>query len=229
MKTIENFFVHWKTSLFGILAAAANAAANGTSPKQILVSVTLALIGLFASDAQVTPITSVATKTPMALLALLLIPAMILGQSGCWLSSGNNFEALTAIVQSGANYVATVSGHPDAESEISEAVSVVNSSYVTYENNPNPSTLSELQAEGQNFAAQLNSIFQSFGVTDPNTQALIQLTAGEINAVLNLIPASAPNAGVQAKAKGQTKPAGKVLSTAQYKKTFNAIAGKKAI
>lgn len=50
--TFELFFVHYKTSLAGIAAAALNSYANGTSPKQIAVSAALALIGLFASDAK---------------------------------------------------------------------------------------------------------------------------------------------------------------------------------
>ena len=50
MKTIEQFFIHWKTSLAGILAAAANSYANGVSGKQVAISLGIAFLGLFSSD-----------------------------------------------------------------------------------------------------------------------------------------------------------------------------------
>lgn len=45
---------NWKTTLFGIGAAALNMFANGVNWKQILVSVGLAGLGLFAKDKDVT-------------------------------------------------------------------------------------------------------------------------------------------------------------------------------
>lgn len=72
MNTLKSFLVHWKTSLFGIIAAAASAAANGTSWKQIAVSAALALIGLFASDAPVEKIVGNAQAQKAILLALVL-------------------------------------------------------------------------------------------------------------------------------------------------------------
>jgi hypothetical protein len=51
MKTIENWFVHWKTSLAGIIAAAANMYAGGHSIGSVAVSAGIAFLGLFASDA----------------------------------------------------------------------------------------------------------------------------------------------------------------------------------
>lgn len=51
MNTVVGFITHWKTSLLGILAAAANTYAGGTSLKNVLLSAAIALLGLFTSDA----------------------------------------------------------------------------------------------------------------------------------------------------------------------------------
>lgn len=54
MNLIESFFVHWKTSLFGIAAAGFNQLQNGTNWKTVLVSAAIALLGLFSSDGNIT-------------------------------------------------------------------------------------------------------------------------------------------------------------------------------
>lgn len=56
MRTIESFFIHWKTSLFGIAAGAFNSLAHGTAPKQVALSVALALLGLFSHDGTNVPV-----------------------------------------------------------------------------------------------------------------------------------------------------------------------------
>lgn len=47
-------FTNWKTTVFGLVAGSFNMLANGTNWKQVLVSVGLATLGLFAKDHDVT-------------------------------------------------------------------------------------------------------------------------------------------------------------------------------
>jgi len=44
------FLSHYKTTLFGLAASALNLLANGTSWKQVAMSVALGLLGIFAKD-----------------------------------------------------------------------------------------------------------------------------------------------------------------------------------
>ena len=54
MNTLKSFFVHYKTSLAGIVASAANLYANGHSLQSVLVSIGIALLGLFSADSSQT-------------------------------------------------------------------------------------------------------------------------------------------------------------------------------
>ena len=54
MNSLKSFFVHYKTSLAGILSSAANLYANGHSLQNVLVSAGIALLGLFAADSSQT-------------------------------------------------------------------------------------------------------------------------------------------------------------------------------
>lgn len=54
MTTITNWFIHWKTSLAGIVAASANLYAGGHSITSVIVSAGIAVLGLFAQDAGTT-------------------------------------------------------------------------------------------------------------------------------------------------------------------------------
>lgn len=55
MNTIKAWFVHWKTSLAGIVAAGATLYSQGHSIGSVAVSVGIAVLGLFSTDAPVTP------------------------------------------------------------------------------------------------------------------------------------------------------------------------------
>lgn len=48
---MANFFKNWKTTIFGIAGGSLNMLANGTGWKQVLFSVALAVLGIFAKDA----------------------------------------------------------------------------------------------------------------------------------------------------------------------------------
>jgi hypothetical protein len=51
MNTVKSWFIHWKTSLAGIVAASANLYAQGHSISNVLISAGLAVLGLMSSDA----------------------------------------------------------------------------------------------------------------------------------------------------------------------------------
>jgi len=50
MNIFQSFIVHWKTSLFGIAAAAFTQLSQGTNWKTVAMSASLALLGLLAKD-----------------------------------------------------------------------------------------------------------------------------------------------------------------------------------
>jgi hypothetical protein len=50
MTWIEDFFIHWKTTLFGLAAAALIQLQQGTSYKTVALSFAIALLGAFAKD-----------------------------------------------------------------------------------------------------------------------------------------------------------------------------------
>ena len=52
---MKSFWQSWKTTLLGLGAGALNSAANGTSWKNIGLSVALAFLGAFAQDHGVKP------------------------------------------------------------------------------------------------------------------------------------------------------------------------------
>lgn len=126
-------------------------------------------------------------------LAALAICGVIALGTGCPASSSSQTQstvnALIAMIQSAADYIATVSNHSSAISEINESCSLAGTAFNTWIANPSASNLTNLQSEIATFQTKLPSIFQSFGITDTHTQALVTLTIGEISALVQLVPA----------------------------------------
>lgn len=55
MNVVRHFFTHWRTSLGGLILAAGNIQANGTTLKAFLISAAIAALGAIAADPKIAP------------------------------------------------------------------------------------------------------------------------------------------------------------------------------
>jgi hypothetical protein len=142
--------------------------------------------------------------------------------------TASTVNAILAMVESGADYVAAVSNHTASVPQINEACSLVSTGFNNWASNPNATTLANLQSEVTTFQTQLTAIFTSFGITDAHTQALVTLTLGEVAALLQLVPVANAPPSTMMRQWQDSRDAGLLLPS-EFRMTFNALAGTRAI
>jgi hypothetical protein len=141
--------------------------------------------------------------------------------------TSNQFHAILTMVQSGGDYIALVSGHPEAEIAINALVAETGACYDGWVAGTN--TVTKLQGCVTNLSSGLTAIFNGFKISDSKTIGLVQLTIAEVTSLIQLIPLAQtaklhkamkmPNAAQAKAASPQFK------TPAEFKAAFNLAAG----
>jgi hypothetical protein len=148
--------------------------------------------------------------------------------AGC---TSNQFHSILTMVQSGADYIALVSGHPEIEPAINALVTETGACYDGWV--AGTSTATKVQGCITNLGSGLTTIFNGFKITDSKTIGLVQLTIGEVTSLIQLIPLAQPatlHKAMKMPSEAQAKVASPQFRTpSEFKSAFNLIAGVKVI
>jgi hypothetical protein len=145
--------------------------------------------------------------------------------------TSNQFHAILTMVQSGANYIALVSGHPEVEPAIIALGTETGACYDGWV--AGTTTAGKVQGCVTNLGTGLTAIFNGFKITDSKTIGLVQLTIGEVTSLIQLIPLAQPavlHKAIKMPSAAQAKAASPTFKTpAEFKAAFNLAAGVKVI